>query len=194
MLHLVWVISTSSTPQPRRCNVARHNLRNETNCSFHLRSVDDLPLPDASFDLIYSLGVLHHVPDTAGAINDCVKKLKPGGTFLVYLYYAFDNRPAWFQIMWRMSDALRRIISTLPFRSKRFITDLLALVVYLPFARLASLAGRIGIETANFPLSSYAGCSFYTMRTDSLDRFGTRLEQRFTRTQIERMLAGFRAG
>ena len=45
----------------------------------------------------------------------------------------------------------------------------------------------------NFPLSSYRNVSFYTMRTDSLDRFGTRLEKRFSKEQIERMMiiAGF---
>ena len=40
----------------------------------------------------------------------------------------------------------------------------------------------------NFPLSSYRSLSFYTMRTDALDRFGTRLEQRFTRSQIKNMM------
>jgi len=40
----------------------------------------------------------------------------------------------------------------------------------------------------NFPLSSYRDLSFYTMRTDALDRFGTRLEQRFTKSQIKEMM------
>jgi hypothetical protein len=40
---------------------------------------------------------------------------------------------------------------------------------------------------ASFPLSYYRRCSFYTMRTDARDRFGTPLEQRFTRAQIRQM-------
>ena len=40
----------------------------------------------------------------------------------------------------------------------------------------------------NFPLSSYRSLSFYTMRTDALDRFGTRLEQRFTKSEIKNMM------
>ena len=39
------------------------------------------------------------------------------------------------------------------------------------------------------PLSQYRNNSFYTMRTDALDRFGTRLEQRFTRAEIAAMMA-----
>jgi len=38
------------------------------------------------------------------------------------------------------------------------------------------------------PLSFYRDHSFYTMRTDARDRFGTPLEKRFTRSQIEKMM------
>ena len=54
--------------------------------------VDELPFPNESFDFVFSLGVLHHVPDTRAAMRRCVEKLKPGGYFLVYLYYDLDNR------------------------------------------------------------------------------------------------------
>ena len=39
----------------------------------------------------------------------------------------------------------------------------------------------------NIPLSAYRNMPFYMMRTDSLDRFGTRLESRYTREQIRQM-------
>jgi SAM-dependent methyltransferase len=73
--------------------VARANLRDVQNCEFHRASVDSIPLADSSMDFGYSLGVLHHVPDTEAGLRACVKKLKSGAPFLVYLYYAFDNRP-----------------------------------------------------------------------------------------------------
>ena len=38
------------------------------------------------------------------------------------------------------------------------------------------------------PLSYYTDKSFYIIRNDALDRFGTPLEQRFTRIEIEKML------
>ena len=68
------------------------------------------------------------------------------------------------------------------------VSNVLALGVYLPLARFAALAERAGANVASLPLSSYRHLSFYTMRTDALDRFGTRLEQRFTRDQIRSML------
>ena len=57
-------------------DVARRNLNHLSNCSFHKRAVDELPFPDNSMDFGYSLGVLHHIPDTRQGLVDCVKKLK----------------------------------------------------------------------------------------------------------------------
>jgi SAM-dependent methyltransferase len=73
--------------------VARQNLADAGNVSFHLASVDAIPLEDASLDFAFSLGVLHHVPDTVAGIRSVAAKLKAGAAFLIYLYYALDNRP-----------------------------------------------------------------------------------------------------
>ena len=139
-------------------------------------------------DFVISLGVLHHVPDTAVAIDSCVKLLKPGAPILLYLYYRFDNRPTWFRAIWFVSDLLRRLISRLPIGPKKAVSDLLALAVYLPVARTCKLLESLGVSVRHMPLSMYRNRSFYTMRTDALDRFGTRLEHRFTRTEITKML------
>src|SRR5690606_18614684 len=79
-------------------------------------SAVELPLADDSVDFAFSLGVLHHLPDTEGALRDVRRVLRPGAPFLVYLYYSFDNRPGWFRALWRASDAGRRVIARLPHR------------------------------------------------------------------------------
>jgi len=175
-------------PSPEALAVARRRLAGRSNVRFHCAATGSIPLEDASQDFGYSLGVLHHVPDTRAALADCVCKLKPGAPFLVYLYYALDGRPRWFRALWRMSDQFRKIISRLPFAIKRRITDLIAAGAYWPFARLAQLGERLGADVSNVPLAAYRRASFYTMRTDALDRFGTRLEHRFMRAQIEAMM------
>jgi SAM-dependent methyltransferase len=168
--------------------VARRNLLQRTNCIFHHASVDQMPIEDGTMDFGYSLGVLHHVPDTLGGIRACVAKLKPGAPFLVYLYYAFDNRPLWFRAIWRINDTVRRVVSRLPYHAKYSISQIIAVCVYFPLARLSRLAERFGLSVASFPLSAYRNLGFYTMRTDAFDRFGTRLEQRFTAQQIKTMM------
>jgi SAM-dependent methyltransferase len=55
--------------------------------SFVQGSVTDLPLPDSSFDLVYSNGVIHHVPRTERAVQEFRRVLRPGGTALVMVYH-----------------------------------------------------------------------------------------------------------
>src|SRR4051812_7451794 len=78
---------------PEALEVARRNLNEHTNCVFHNATVENIPVEDGSMDFAYSLGVLHHVPDTRAALRTCVSKLKPGAPLLLYLYYDFENRP-----------------------------------------------------------------------------------------------------
>ncbi|MFZ2727011.1 MAG: class I SAM-dependent methyltransferase [Methylococcaceae bacterium] len=173
--------------------VAQKNLAALSNCSFHCASVDDMPIADESLDFAYSLGVLHHVPNTRKAIESVAKKIKPKGLFLIYLYYRFDNRPKWFQILWHLSDLLRKVICRLPFSLRYLVSQVLAVCIYWPLARTALLLEKIYKPLPNWPLFYYRNKSFYVLRTDALDRFGTRLEQRFTKIEIEAMLinAGF---
>jgi len=185
-LHLV-------DPSGDALSIARTNLASEANTSFHQASVDNLPLEKGGLDFAYTLGVLHHVPDTQEAIKSIACLLKPGAPFLIYLYYRFDQRPWWFRVLWQCSDLIRRVISILPRRAKNICCDTIALVVYLPLARSARLLDRMGVLPDGWPLAWYRDRELYVLRTDALDRFGTRLEQRFTRPEIEHMLieAGF---
>lgn len=174
-------------------DIARRNLAGHGNVIFHLADVGNLPFAENELDFAYSLGVLHHVPNTRAALANVARVLKPGGIFLLYLYYAFDNRPLWFRALWRFSDSLRGIVCRLPARLRFFVCDIIAAFVYFPLARTALLVDKMGISTHNFPLSYYQSKSFYVMRTDALDRFGTRLEKRFSKEEISGMLnaAGF---
>lgn len=181
-------------PSARALEVARQNLNDITNVRFHEHSVDDMPFADGALDFAYSLGVLHHVPNTRAALKSVASKLKPGSPFLVYLYYAFDNRPLWFRSLWRISDGLRHGIARLPLFLRLGISQSIAISIYWPLARLAGWLERRGSLPDNWPLAYYRDKSLYVMRTDALDRFGTRLEHRFTKEEIRGMLieAGFR--
>ena len=175
-------------PSDAALGVARRNLAGLHNVEFHEAGVDDIPLADASQDFGYAVGVLHHIPDTEAALRSCTAKLKPGAPFLVYLYYRFDNRPRWYSGLWRSTDWLRGAIARRPFGVRKAVTQVIAAAVYWPLARTAGLLERAGANVSNVPLSAYRYRSFYSMRTDALDRFGTRLERRFTRDEIRQMM------
>ena len=175
-------------PAAKALAVCRARLAGHSNVEFHEAASDTMPLADGSQDFGYSLGVLHHIPDTAQAMADAVRKLKPGAPFLVYLYYDFENRPAWFRALWKTSDFGRRAIARLPFGARKALTTVIAATVYWPLARAAKLLERRGMDVRNLPLSSYRHRAFYSLRTDALDRFGTRLEHRFSTDDVRRMM------
>ena len=56
--------------------------------TFQTADAENLPFPDDSFDLVYSHGVLHHTPDTAKAIGEVHRVLRPGGRAMVMLYHS----------------------------------------------------------------------------------------------------------
>ena len=175
-------------PSIEALSVAKRSLAHLDNIIFLNAGVSDEPLPSNTQDFGYSLGVLHHIPDTQIALSKCVDMLKPGAPFLLYLYYKFDNRPIWYVFIWRITDMARRLISIMPSSLKSSLTNIIAMLVYFPLARLALFGEKIGLKVDRWLLSSYRRTSFYTMRTDSRDRFGTPLEKRFTRSEIKSMI------
>jgi 2-polyprenyl-3-methyl-5-hydroxy-6-metoxy-1,4-benzoquinol methylase len=169
--------------------VARQNLRDWPNCRFHVASIDATGLPGNSMDFGYCLGVLHHLPDPAAGLRACVGLLKPGAPLLVYVYYALEQRPRWYRTIWRATDLVRRVVSRLPHRAKVALTYPVALSVYLPLARAARLLEATGLDVDGLPLATYRRKSLYTMRTDALDRFGTRIEHRFTAVELKALMS-----
>ena len=153
-------------------------------------SVETLPFADETFDFAMSVGVLHHIPDTRKALYDCVKKIKKGGYFYVYLYYNLDGRGPFYKALFKTSDFVRRIVSRLPGKVKHFVCDILAILFYMPFILAGRLIKFLGFKklAKRMPLDVYQNRSLFMIRNDALDRFGTRLEQRFSTKQIMEMM------
>jgi ubiquinone/menaquinone biosynthesis C-methylase UbiE len=73
---------------PRSIEITRHRFRlYDADGAFIISDGEHLPFPDERFDVVYSNGVLHHTPDTAGAIREVHRVLRPGGTAKVMLYH-----------------------------------------------------------------------------------------------------------
>ncbi len=175
-------------PSQEALKVAKRNLSEFDNCSFECSSINECSLLNESMDFGYCLGVLHHLPNTLSAMSHCVSKLKKGAPLLIYIYYKFDNRPFWFKFIWRCFDIIRRVICLFPFKVKFISTKLIAIFIYFPLARISLLLESFGLNVSNIPLSFYRKKSFYFMSTDALDRFGTKLEKRFTKLEILSMM------
>lgn len=153
-------------------------------------SIDNIPFDDNTFDFAMSIGVLHHIPDTQKAMIDCVKKVKIGGYFYTYLYYDLENKGLVFKILLNMVTFFRKLISTMPTILKKITCDIIAILIYMPLILTGRVMNLIGLKklALKLPLNIYHNQSFYVIRNDALDRFGTSLEQRFSKDEINKMM------
>ena len=173
--------------------VLKNKFSEESRMTILQETVGANSIPTGSLDLAMSLGVLHHIPDTGLATKSVATKIKSGGVFLCYLYYKLENKPLHYRGLFWASNSLRWVISRLPYAMRRLIAQIIAGAIYLPLARTSKLLRSRGKDVSNFPLHHYANMPFIMLQNDALDRFGTRLEQRFSKKEITVMLddAGF---
>jgi SAM-dependent methyltransferase len=66
-------------------------------------------LPDGPYDVIVSIGVLHHIEDPAPAVRRAYETLRPGGRMLVWLYGREGN-----ESYLRLAEPMRAVTRRLP--------------------------------------------------------------------------------
>lgn len=170
--------------------VARRNLRDAPNALFFMADIKELPFRDDFSDLIFCLGVLHHLPDDALHEVRALRKFAP--RLLIYLYYSLDNRPFYFKIMLAAVNILRKRLSH--FKSKGFrssFTWLASVLIYLPLIWVGKLLRSGGLAKYVPLYEGYNEKSLKRIRQDVYDRFFTRIEQRFSRHEIMKLTDNF---
>lgn len=165
-------------------------LGNIPNVRLTRANTETMPFADESFDFAMSVGVLHHIPNTRQAMMDCVRKVKKGGYFYCYLYHNLEKMNAWFRFLFWMSEVVRKVVCRLPARPKAIVCDILAVLIYMPFVLWVRFLVLIGLRSVakKMPLAAYNNKSFFIIRNDSLDKFGTTLEQRFSKKEVEALM------
>jgi SAM-dependent methyltransferase len=111
----------------------------------HLAQADVLALPfrDETFDLAYSIGVLHHTPDPPAAFASVARALAPGGKLAVYVYARYGPSH-------RSSDAIRVLTTHLPLRLTWVLSSVAVPLYWLyrvpVVGRLCAIALPISME------------------------------------------------
>jgi len=149
-----------------------------------------LPFEPESFDFVYSVGVLHHLPDPEAAFRNLLRYVKPGGEILVYLYWAPEGQPLKAALLGTV-NALRRVTTRLPYGVLHALSYPAAMAAYASFVwpyralrripALHSLAERI-------PMKQYDKYPFGVCVNDQFDRFSAPIERRYTRLEVTQWL------
>lgn len=144
-----------------------------------------LPFEPESFDLVMSIGVLHHLPDTERALRSITRYAKCGGHVHVYLYWVPEQ--AWHRRVLRAVTALRRVTVRLPHPVLHALCYPLAAVLLVtavaPYRALRKHP-RAARLAAALPLKTYADYPFSVLVNDQFDRFSAPLERRFTAAEV----------
>jgi len=108
---------------PRSIEITRHHFRlYGADGNFMISDGEHLPFCTESFDVVYSNGVLHHTPNTAGAIREVHRVLRPGGVAKVMLYHR-TSLNYWVEII------LRRGVLGLEFLRGRSAEEIMSRVI-----------------------------------------------------------------
>jgi SAM-dependent methyltransferase len=177
----VWAIDICSAVE-----IAKYNTRLHNNVFVAQADIHHLPFAPESFDLIYSIGVLHHLPDPERAFRNLLRYLKPGGWIHIYLYWKPENQP-FKRALLALVKAIRRITTHIPHRLVYGLSFPAAAIVFAGFVwpyQLLAAAGLHGIAE-RMPMKQYARYPFRVCVNDQFDRFSAPIEARFTREEVE---------
>lgn len=169
---------------------ARRNLQPHRHCLFFLADLTALPFRDDCCDLVFCLGVLHHLPTPCLEAVRGLRRLAP--ELLVYLYYALDNRPPHFRWLLRAVTAARvQLCRVEDERFRRRFAAAGARLLYRPLVRLGQALEPLGLQHQVPLYDGYRGQSTARIEQDVYDRFFTRIEQRVTRAEIAGLADAF---
>jgi glycosyltransferase involved in cell wall biosynthesis/SAM-dependent methyltransferase/uncharacterized protein YbaR (Trm112 family) len=148
------------------------------------------PFARESFDFIYSLGVLHHLPNPEEAFQNLLRYLKPGGSIQIYLYWQPEQKPIKAALL-NFVSLVRKLTTKMPHSAVYMLAYPSAVAAYVLFVwpyrfmrRFPSLQGL----AEQLPMKQYANLPFRVCVNDQLDRFSAPIEFRYRRAEVEGLL------
>jgi SAM-dependent methyltransferase/uncharacterized protein YbaR (Trm112 family) len=155
------------------------------------------PFAPGTFDLVYSLGVVHHLADPGRAVATLAGLLAPGGELRLYVYRSLAGEPWFRRALLAAVTTLRAVTTQLPYPVVHVLAVSIAVtaeVFFLAPRRLlrgTSLGDRV---TAGLPLVHYADVPFQMLVGEQFDRLVAPLEGRYAREEVDEWLtaAGLR--
>jgi len=177
----VWAVDIGSAVE-----VAKANNQSLDNVRVAQADIHHLPFEPESFDLVYSIGVLHHLPDPESAFRNLLRYIKPGGWIQIYLYWRPENQQLK-RVLLSLVTAARRITTRIPHRLLYGLSFPVAAIAFAgfvwPYQLLLAAGLKAGAE--RMPMKQYARYPFRVCVNDQFDRLSAPIESRYTRGEVE---------
>lgn len=171
----------------RAIEVAARNNRPHPNAHFVQADIYHPPFAPGTFDLVYSLGVLHHLPDPERGFRALLPLVREGGFVNVYLYWNLEGEAAWRRALLRAVTEARRVTTRLPHGLLQKVSWLAAAgfqcAFVLPARALAAVPATRALAD-RVPLGHYRKYSFRVLYTDQFDRLSAPIENRYGRAEV----------
>ena len=178
----VWAVDLGPAAE-----VARRNTETVGNVRVLQADLHNLPFSLESFDFIYSIGVLHHLPEPEKAFQNLLRFLRPGGEIQVYLYWKPEGQPMKSAMLAGIST-VRKVTTRLPHAVVHALSYPAAMTAFGFFVWPYQILKRIpGTErlAEKIPLKQYATFPFRVCVNDQLDRLSAPIENRYTQQEIK---------
>jgi SAM-dependent methyltransferase len=146
------------------------------------------PFAPSSFDLVYSLGVLHHLEDPRGGLRALARLVRPGGELRIYVYRSLADEPFLRRALLAFVTRLRSVTIRLPYWAVHAVATAIALVVTplllwpRRWFRWFPLGDRL---TRGLPLAHYADVPFRMLVAEQFDRLVAPIEGRYRAAEVE---------
>jgi SAM-dependent methyltransferase len=138
------------------------------------------PFRPGTFDFMYSMGVLHHLPDPEGGFDSLTRLLSKGQEIFIWCYD--DEKPSKNAVY----EVIRRCTTKLSFRSLYFLTLIAARTINLVFNCPAILLRRIGINLKKVPYDYYNKYPARVLHADLFDVFSVPSTRYYDLDELER--------
>lgn len=166
-------------------DAARNNTKGFDDIYLLQSDIYNLPLKERSFDFVYSIGVLHHLPDPEKGFRELLPLVKPGGSIFIWVYS--NKRKTTIFLL----EIFRKLTHRLPFGFIKLISFIAALIDYYLFILPAKILenipflGKVADKVIFERLKIYRVYPFQVVYADWFDRLSPPLRFYYDKADIE---------
>lgn len=144
-----WGATVVAIDLSRAVDAAQRNIGKRANVHIAQANIFELPFRPETFDFIFSIGVLHHTPNTKSAFDNLPPLLRHNGKIAIWLYTTYDS------IQWRFSDLYRHVTPRLPKRLLHALSYSAVPLYYMYKLPVLGLLLRWVLPVSNHPKAEW---------------------------------------